>query len=427
MEKLSSTLIVLLVIALNVLNAQDNPEVVSEQPPTTTIKFEETEYSFGKLKQGEIIYHEYKFTNTGNEPLVISNAKGSCKCAVPVWPTEPIAPGRSGEIMVEFNSTDKHGPQTKQFTITANTEPPQSILYIKGEVLLPDDKALIGYDREAELRSEKESYERMKKDIWRLEKTPAQSRVFDNSNIREYTEDIYGKTPTKYDIALKLGLDSNDFDIPETKIQFDEPEFVFGKIREGEVVQNIFRFVNTGKEPLKILKVTSLCGCTFSGWPKEPIPSGGSGAIIFKYHSNGLPGIQKREISILANTDPSYSEVYVKGEVIGEQPIDDARRALVESYLKSKDWKVKTNYLLAEVNPASSECSYLLTIEGAKGMPTDIEIFDETGQLVYKKALKKWLGQLKLDFMCHPEGTYWISLQVGKTDRFSLPFKVGGR
>jgi hypothetical protein len=103
--------------------------------PTTTMTFEETEFNFGKVKAGEKVQHEYKFKNTGKEPLVISNAKGSCGCTVPEWPKEPIPVGGTAKIKVEFDSKGKNGPQTKQVTITANTDPPQSIIYIKGEVL----------------------------------------------------------------------------------------------------------------------------------------------------------------------------------------------------------------------------------------------------------------------------------------------------
>ena len=103
--------------------------------PTTVMSFSETEFNFGKVKAGEKVQHEYVFKNTGKEPLVISNAKGSCGCTVPVWPKEPIAPGASGKIKVEFDSKGKSGPQTKQVTITANTDPVQSIIYIKGDVI----------------------------------------------------------------------------------------------------------------------------------------------------------------------------------------------------------------------------------------------------------------------------------------------------
>ncbi|MEM8526728.1 MAG: DUF1573 domain-containing protein [Bacteroidota bacterium] len=102
--------------------------------PTTSMTFEEMTYDFGSVAEGEKVRHVYKFKNTGDEPLVISNARGSCGCTVPQWPQEAIAPGESNEIVVEFNSKGKPGPQTKTVTITANTEPVTTKLTIKGTV-----------------------------------------------------------------------------------------------------------------------------------------------------------------------------------------------------------------------------------------------------------------------------------------------------
>ncbi len=109
--------------------------------PTTTLKFEETEFDFGTVDQGEKVTHVYKFANTGNEPLIISNAKGSCGCTVPSWPKEPIPVGGSGEIQVQFDSKGKKNKQSKKVTITANTDPAQTFLTIKGEVNAPETDA----------------------------------------------------------------------------------------------------------------------------------------------------------------------------------------------------------------------------------------------------------------------------------------------
>nr|MBP7273482.1 DUF1573 domain-containing protein [Saprospiraceae bacterium] len=65
--------------------------------PTTSIEFKEVEYDYGTIKAGEKAVHIYKFKNTGKEPLIISDAKGSYGCTVPQWPKEPISPGKEGE------------------------------------------------------------------------------------------------------------------------------------------------------------------------------------------------------------------------------------------------------------------------------------------------------------------------------------------
>jgi hypothetical protein len=111
--------------------------------PLTSIKFDKEEYDWGKVMDGEKVTHVFKFKNTGNEPLIISNAKGSCGCTVPEWPKEAIAPGKSGEIKVVFDSKGKGAvggkDDTKRVTITANTDPADTYLNIKGKVDKKED------------------------------------------------------------------------------------------------------------------------------------------------------------------------------------------------------------------------------------------------------------------------------------------------
>ena len=103
-------------------------------PNATSMAFEKTIHDFGNLKGGASVSYTFKFKNTGKKPLLISNAKGSCGCTVPSWPREAIAPGESGEIKVTFNSKGKKGKQHKSVTLTANTDPANTRLYIKADV-----------------------------------------------------------------------------------------------------------------------------------------------------------------------------------------------------------------------------------------------------------------------------------------------------
>ncbi len=106
--------------------------------PLTTLEFAESTFDYGEIMEGAKVDHQYKFTNTGTEPLIISNAKGSCGCTVPNWPREPIPPGGTGVIDVTFDSKGKGkvggSPQSKRVTITANTDPANTYLTIKGTV-----------------------------------------------------------------------------------------------------------------------------------------------------------------------------------------------------------------------------------------------------------------------------------------------------
>ncbi len=103
--------------------------------PLTSVAFPKMEHDFGTVTQGEKVKTKFRFTNTGSENLVITNATGSCGCTVPEYPKEPIAPGKSGEILVEFDSGGKEGEQAKTVTVEANTEPRQTILTVKSNIV----------------------------------------------------------------------------------------------------------------------------------------------------------------------------------------------------------------------------------------------------------------------------------------------------
>ena len=109
------------------------PEVKPEGP-LPEFKFEEDFHDFGTINEGDVVKHTFKFTNTGEAPLIIQSAQGSCGCTVPTWPKEPIAVGETGEITAEFNSKGKPNIQNKTVTITANTWPKQTRLRIKADV-----------------------------------------------------------------------------------------------------------------------------------------------------------------------------------------------------------------------------------------------------------------------------------------------------
>jgi len=101
------------------------------------MKFETIHHDFGKIIAGDKVTYEFKFTNSGKSPLIITDAVASCGCTIPTWPKQPIKPGENGGIKVTFNSAGKMGLQDKQITITANTNPAQNLVHLIGEVDLP--------------------------------------------------------------------------------------------------------------------------------------------------------------------------------------------------------------------------------------------------------------------------------------------------
>ena len=99
------------------------------------------------------------------------------------------------------------------------------------------------------------------------------------------------------------------------KIVFEEHVHEFGTVEEGDVVEHIFKFTNTGKIPLVISNARSTCGCTVPEWPQDPIEAGGSGSIKVKFNTKGKKGNQKKPVTITANTYPQKSIVHVQGQV----------------------------------------------------------------------------------------------------------------
>lgn len=102
--------------------------------PTTTIEFESKRYDFGTITSGDKAKTVFKFTNTGNEPLLISDVKTSCGCTASEYPREPVAPGESAEIEAVFDSSGKSGAQTKNVTVMTNTNPSSNVLILEGNV-----------------------------------------------------------------------------------------------------------------------------------------------------------------------------------------------------------------------------------------------------------------------------------------------------
>ena len=113
--------------------AQPTPEVKPDNPNAPEITFENELHDYGTIKQGADGSCEFKFKNTGKDPLVISNAKGSCGCTVPTWPKEPILKGQTGVIKVHYD-TKRVGAFTKTVTLNSNAKTDPKMLTIKGVV-----------------------------------------------------------------------------------------------------------------------------------------------------------------------------------------------------------------------------------------------------------------------------------------------------
>jgi hypothetical protein len=97
------------------------------------IEFKDTEHDFGTIKQGGDGAYAFVFTNTGTDPLILSNVRSSCGCTIPEWPHEPINAGQSASIMVKYD-TKRIGVFNKSISVYSNAGEEPIILHIKGTV-----------------------------------------------------------------------------------------------------------------------------------------------------------------------------------------------------------------------------------------------------------------------------------------------------
>lgn len=139
MKKFALSAMLVAVLALGA-NAQDKSAVKPTPAPAAqpgnmaAFKWSETTHDFGQIVQGKPVTAEFKFTNTGKVPLVLSSVQASCGCTTPDWTKDPIAPGKTGYIKATYNAAGM-GAFNKSVTVNANVEGGATYLTIKGEVI----------------------------------------------------------------------------------------------------------------------------------------------------------------------------------------------------------------------------------------------------------------------------------------------------
>jgi hypothetical protein len=128
----------------DVKQATDKAQVVAApaapaQNPDLSIKFNQEEHNFGNVPEGPSVSYDFEFKNIGKVPIIFSDVHGSCGCTVPVWPKEPILPGKSSKIAVTYSTQGRQGQINKTVTVTSNVG--TKILKISGNVDKADPAA----------------------------------------------------------------------------------------------------------------------------------------------------------------------------------------------------------------------------------------------------------------------------------------------
>lgn len=127
--------------------------------------------------------------------------------------------------------------------------------------------------------------------------------------------------PTAQPVAVNNPTPAASAEKPEGPLpgfKFNEESHDFGTIKDGDVVEHVFTFVNEGEAPLIISDAKATCGCTVPDWPRQPIAVGEKGEIKVRFNSKNKPGVQNKTVTLTANTWPTTKRLNIKANVVKE-------------------------------------------------------------------------------------------------------------
>lgn len=358
-NKIVSVLVLIFLISLNSF---------SQQAGKGEIKFESEQHNFGVIKEdGGSLTHNFVFSNTGEEPIVITNVRSGCGCAIPDWTRQPVRPGEKGFVKVVFDPRNMPGKFNKSMVVSSTAISANKVLRILGEVTprertIEDDfPYVIGSIR---FRTNHLSFGSMtpgqvKTDSLTFINLTDKTLSLNFPNIPKHIELTVtpnslkpgqkGKLEITYNSGLKndWGVVSDYFqmvisDNPQQtnylylsvniqedfskwsrnqlenapSIEFENKVFDFGTLTPGEKVEHEYVFTNKGKSDLIIRKVHAGCGCTAIAPTKTLLKPGESSSVKAVFDSRGQRGKQNKGITVVTN-DPANTSIILRitGEV----------------------------------------------------------------------------------------------------------------
>ena len=354
MKKLFSIFVMLLLIV----------SLGSAQQKASVMSFSKTKHDFGNLEQKNGPARvTFEFINTGSKPVIIGNVKSSCGCTTPSWSKQPIAPGKKGFVDAVYDPRNRPGHFSKTVTVYSNASNSPVTLNIVGNVLEKQNSVAEAYPQEiGELKIDKiylnfgniyndqtktmvlnifnptskvlnlSIDQRFKPNYITASVSPAvlkpqgkgkitvsydASKVHDWDYVRGFIYvDINGKRVLNRRIqasAIVKERFTQEQRLNPPKIAFDSKSFNFDTIKQGQVIEHIFTFKNTGKSDLIIRKTRSSCGCTAVSMSSVPVKPGQTGSIKATFNSSHKRGRQIKTITIVTNCpENQYNKVMLR-------------------------------------------------------------------------------------------------------------------
>jgi hypothetical protein len=339
------------------------------QQRTAHISFRKIDHDFKTIKEAKgPVTVVFGFINTGGAPITLQSVTASCGCTTPDYSKAPVMPGDSGFVKATYDPNGRPGPFTKDITVVSNADNSPIILKITGNVIPRELKIEDQYRYtmgNLRLESSHLGYGTLvfgSSKILKLKMVnpgsqnvtigfiniPSWLKMKSNKVVlkpQEKTEiDVEYNTTKRNDWGflidyLLLTIDGKQdlmnkititADIVEDfsklspgqkdnapKITFENTNYDFGTMAEGNVVECDFKFTNTGKSDLKIRKLSTTCGCTTTALKTETIKPGESSSIHVSFNTKGYKNAQTKTVSVVSN-DPNASKItlWVKGTVL---------------------------------------------------------------------------------------------------------------
>ncbi len=334
------------------------------QQNAPTMSFTKVKHDFGNIRQEDgPAKVTFEFTNTGGSPVIISDVTASCGCTTPSWSRQPVPPGAKGFIEAAYNPENRPGSFNKTITVKSNASNSPVTLTITGNVLEKQNSMVQQYPNSiGDLRIDKiylnfgNMYSDEVKELEFNVYNPTDKNVtisFDEKFTPNYIDITVerdnlapkqeSKITVKYDASkvndwdyvrgfMYLTIDGQKITNPRLQvsaiikekftdaqkanppvIEFEESEFDFGTIKQGEVIEHVFTYKNTGKSDLVIRKTRTSCGCTAVNVDSKPVAPGQTGELKIRFNSAGKVNRQVKTITIVTNCpDPNKNTIVLK-------------------------------------------------------------------------------------------------------------------
>lgn len=330
------------------------------------LDFAEVDHDFGEIREeGGAAEFTFRFVNSGDEPIRITNVKASCGCTTPGWSNEEVMPGDSGFVKAKYNPRNRPGRFRKSLRITTSDAPSNITLYISGfvkpEPKTPEQEYPVNLgtfrlkyrglnigkittekvvEKTFDIYNGSDTIAVLNQDEMILPEHISVSLVQDFLNPREVGEIKLTYDPIKKNdygyvsdnIQFGGGSEENlsviaviEEYFPEMtadeldnapKLAISDRSYDFGKIAAGTTLEIDFELTNTGKEKLYFRSVKSNCGCITYELKNKGIKKGKSQTLKVFFDTSEMRGNQYKSITIYSNDPVTPTQIItIKGNV----------------------------------------------------------------------------------------------------------------